>query len=296
VLCRPLGLRWPAPALNPLVRGVTGRHRVWLDLHVGCRSRRVAFGSPDAARRQKALRVVKCRHRSCGPAGSGSLGSVRGKPVRARCRDNTPPPRADPGDPKRVKRHERDTRRASAKTRSSVDHVKLGCSFFEKWVVRLKFGASRRSRPLAGANFGATSTPASCSRRSTTVRSRAKVRRVAVRVVYTARIPTRAAAQTAAPERHGRGASSALLRIAKPDAAGGCSGQSGSSVPFWGRFRAPVVRRDGGWCPIHRQGAPEIGDAGRAFSADGADGPSRAWRLPPRPSPSGRDRDRPRSD
>lgn len=48
--------------------------------------------------------------------------------------------RANLGDPKRVKRHERDTRRASVKTRSSVDHVKLGCSFFEKWVVRLKFG------------------------------------------------------------------------------------------------------------------------------------------------------------
>jgi hypothetical protein len=227
VLCRPLGLRWPAPALNPLVRGVTGRHRVWLDLHVGCRSRRVAFGSPDAARRQKALRVVKCRHRSCGPAGSGSLGSVRGKPVRARCRDNTPPPRADPGDPKRVKRHERDTRRASAKTRSSVDHVKLGCSFFEKWVVRLKFGASRRSRPLAGANFGATSTPASCSRRSTTVRVEGKG--AARRGPSCSHGPNLDASggSNRRFERPGRGASSALLRIAKPDAAGGCSGQSG---------------------------------------------------------------------
>jgi hypothetical protein len=138
--------RWPsmvgASAQPAGVRG-NGPPPGVLDLHVGCRSRRAAFGSPDAARRQKALRVVKCRHRSCGPAGSDSLGSVRGKPVRTRSRDNTPPPRANLGDPKRLKRHERDTRRASAKTRSSADHVKLGCSFFEKWVVRLKTAASR---------------------------------------------------------------------------------------------------------------------------------------------------------
>jgi hypothetical protein len=44
-----------------------------------------------AARRSKALRAVERRYRSCGPAGSGSLGSVRGKPVRARSRSNMPP-------------------------------------------------------------------------------------------------------------------------------------------------------------------------------------------------------------
>jgi hypothetical protein len=128
-------------------RAATGcaRPSRWLQKPTG------SFRFSGAARRQKALRVVKRRHRSCGPAGSGSLGSVRGKPVRSRSRNNTPPPRANLGDPKRVKRHERDARRASAKTRSSVDHVKLGCSFFEKWVVRLKFGASRdESAPSPG--------------------------------------------------------------------------------------------------------------------------------------------------
>lgn len=44
----------------------------------------------------------------------------------------------------------------------------------------------------------------------------------------------------------------------------------------------------GGARPAEEE-APEIGDAGRAFSADGADGPSRAWRTPPRPSPFGQD-------
>jgi hypothetical protein len=169
----------------------------------------------------------------------------------------------------------RDTRRASAKTRSSVDHVKLGCSFFEKWVVRLTFRRiSLRRRPSTGVNFGATSAPASRSRRSTTVRVEANG--AARRDPSCSHGPNRGARrriQTAAFERPGRGASSALLHIAKPDVAGGCSGQSGSSVPFWGPFGAPVVRRDGGWCPIRRHEAPEIGDAGRAFSADGADGP-----------------------
>jgi hypothetical protein len=100
------GLRWPTSALNTLARGVTGRSSGVLDLHVGCRSRRRASGSPGAHRRWKALRVVECRHRSCGPAGSGSPRSVRGKSVRALGRNNTPTHRTNFGDPKRVKRHE----------------------------------------------------------------------------------------------------------------------------------------------------------------------------------------------
>jgi len=133
----------------------------------------------------------------------------------------------------------RDTRRASAKTRSSVDHVKLGCSFFEKWVVRLKFGASREKAPLSWGELEATSTPASCSRRSTTVRVEGKG--AARRGPSCSHGPNLDAGggSNRRFERPGRGASSALLRIAKPDAAGGCSGQSGSSVPSGARSEPP---------------------------------------------------------
>jgi hypothetical protein len=75
-------------------------------------------------------------------------------------------------------------------------------------------------------------------------------------------------------ERNGRGASSTLLRSAKPGAAGGCSGRSGFGASSRGASRASVVvRSDGGRCPSCRHEAPEVGVAGRAFSADGADGP-----------------------
>jgi hypothetical protein len=235
VLCRPRPSMAGTSAQHAGARG-NGSPLGVLDLHVGCRSLRVASGSPEAPRRRKALRVVKCRHRSCGPAGSDSLGSVRGKPVRVRSRDNTPPHRANPGDPKRVKRHERDTRRASAKTRCSVDPVKLGYSFFEKWVVRLKNGRiSRRRRPLVGANFEATSTPASRSRRSATVRVGAKGAARRGPSCSHGPNPDASGGSNRRFEPPGRGASSALLRTAKPGAAGGCSGQSGSSVPFGAR-------------------------------------------------------------
>lgn len=133
----------------------------------------------------------------------------------------------------------RDTRRAPATTRSSVDDVKLGCSFFEKWVVRLKFGASRDEAPLTGASFEATSTPASCSRRSTTVRVEGKgaARRGPSR--SNGPNPDAGGGSNRRFEPPGRGASSALYRIAKPGAAGGCSGQSGSSVPFGVRSEPP---------------------------------------------------------
>jgi hypothetical protein len=98
---RCLAARSPSP-----VRGETRRSRVCSTFTLAAESRRAASGSPVVVRRSKALRAVKRRHRSCGPAGSGSKRSVRGKPVRVRRRKNTPTHRANAGDPKRVKRHE----------------------------------------------------------------------------------------------------------------------------------------------------------------------------------------------
>jgi hypothetical protein len=90
-----------------------------------------------------------------------------------------------------------------------------------------------------------------------------------------ARASTRAAASRRRFERHGRGASSALLRTPKPGVAGGYSGWSGffRALNESRRIAPAVARSDAGRCLIHRQEAPEIGDAGRAFPADGAEGP-----------------------
>jgi hypothetical protein len=58
-----------------------------------------------------------------------------------------------------------------------------------------------------------------------------------------------------------------------------------------------VVRSDAGWCPIHRHEAPDIGDAGRAFPADGAEGPhARGASRHVRARIVGQERDRPSSD
>jgi hypothetical protein len=139
----PAGLRWPSAGAQHVGARGNGPLPGVLDLHVGCRCRRGAFGSPEASRWAK------------GAPGRGMpepfMRSGRKRLARERQRktgshaesgQHAASPRKF-GDPKRVKRHERDTRRAPAKTRSSVSDVKLGCSFFEKWVVRLKFGASR---------------------------------------------------------------------------------------------------------------------------------------------------------
>jgi hypothetical protein len=66
----------------------------------------------------------------------------------------------------------RNTRRAPEKPRRSVSRVKLGCSFFEKWVVRLNVRRiSRRRRLLTGGDSRSDPPPRpSRSRRSTTVR------------------------------------------------------------------------------------------------------------------------------
>jgi len=66
--------------------------------------------------------------------------SVKGKPVRARRRSKTPTPPANFGDPKRVKRHEarHSPGPPGEKPMRPESDVELGCSFFEKWVVRQK--------------------------------------------------------------------------------------------------------------------------------------------------------------
>jgi hypothetical protein len=67
----------------------------------------------------------------------------------------------------------RDTRRPPGrKPAGPVGDVKLGFSFFEKWVFRLKVRRiSRRRRAPHGDGFEAVSPPASRSRRSATVRA-----------------------------------------------------------------------------------------------------------------------------
>jgi hypothetical protein len=95
----------------------------------------------------KALRVVERRHRSCGPAGSDPKRSVRGTPVRARSRSKTPPQRANQVIRSECSVMKRDTRRAPGrKPAGPVGDVKLGCSFFEKWVFRLKVRRISRRR------------------------------------------------------------------------------------------------------------------------------------------------------
>ena len=91
------------------------------------------------------------------------------------------------GDPKRVKRHE--TRHSPASERKlggPESDVKLGFSFFEKWVFRLKVRriSRRRRSPNTRRPFEAAPIPAPRSRRSATVRVGMLVRRVVVRVVF----------------------------------------------------------------------------------------------------------------
>lgn len=174
--------------------------------------------------------------------------------------------------------------------------MELGCSFFEKWVVRLKVRRiARRSVLFTEAAFDATSTPAPCSRRSAAVRVEADGATRSRLELFSRPSCDAGGGSLRRSERVGealRGPCSAPLNPVRP--AGPLGGRVRRTLA--GFVSPHVVRSDGGWCPIRRHEAPEIGDAGRAFPADGAEGPSCAWRSPPRPSPYGRDRDRPRSD
>jgi hypothetical protein len=167
--------------------------------------------------------------------------------------------------------------------------VKLGFSFFEKWVFRLKVRRiSRRRRAPHGDGLEAVFTPASRSRRSATVR--AEIRCGASKFeLFSHPNSDAGGGSPCRSERVGEALRVPCSAPLNPVRAAGTLGGRVRRVPS-GLCPAPVVvRSDAGRCPIRRQEAPEIGDAGRALSADGADGPSRAWRLPPCPSPHGQD-------
>lgn len=145
-----------------------------------------SFARKASTQRCKAPRVAQCRNRSCGPAASDPKRGVRGKPVRARSRNNTPSPARTQGDPKRVKRHEaRHSPALGRKQRGPESDVKLGCSFFEKWVIRLKVRriTPRRRPPRRGRFFAAALRPGPRVLDGTReVRPKQMVRRVGDRV------------------------------------------------------------------------------------------------------------------
>jgi len=64
---------------------------------------------------------------------------ARGKPVALGSRSKDAASHARQGNPKRVKRHEaRHSPALGRKPEGPESDVELGCSFFEKWVIRLK--------------------------------------------------------------------------------------------------------------------------------------------------------------
>jgi hypothetical protein len=215
------------------------------------------------------------RHRSCGPAGSDPNGAseesrfARWVGAKRRLTART-------GNPKRAKHHEmRCSPGAGRKLGGPVGDVRLGYSFFEN------VGCTPEDRPhlanecarLTVSGIPSDLHPGPRALDGTrAVRVDLTVRRVAVRVVYAAG-SRRERRVTAAFERMGEALRAPCSAPLNPVRAAGVLGSRVRMGLFGGFVRSlRRRRRDGGRCPIRRQGAPEIGDAGQAFSADGAEG------------------------
>jgi hypothetical protein len=168
----------------------------------------------------------------------------------------------------------RDTRRPSGEAGRPESDVELGCSFFEKWVIRLKVRRITRRRlpPRRGPPSQRPSSRPSRSRRNASGEVGASG--AARRGSSSHRPDPRRQRRVIPPLRAAwRGASSALCRTPKPGATGGRSGQLGRE-PYEGLAQPPSsFGETTGGARLAEKEAPEIGDAGRAFSADGADGP-----------------------
>lgn len=100
----PAGLRWPGAGAHTSRAGKRAAPGCARSSRC-CRSRRAVSGSLELPGGGKALRIVKRRHRSCGPAGSGSPGASEENRFAREVGAIRRLPR-ELGDPKRVKRHE----------------------------------------------------------------------------------------------------------------------------------------------------------------------------------------------